>query len=286
MAAAARIRSLGDFRPSVLPGFRGTLVYTLMCLSLVVLIPLGAMVLQTSTMTWAQFWTAAGSRQALLAYRLSFGGALIAASVNAFFGLVVAWVLSRYRFVGRALLDALVDLPLALPTAVAGIALTAIYAKNGLLGARLASWGIEVAFAPTGVVVAMIFVGIPFVVRTVQPVLMDLDPQIEEAAAVLGATRFQTFARVLLPTLVPSLTTGFALAFARALGEYGSVVFISGNLPLKTEIVPYLIASRLEQFDFAGANALAVVMLLGSFVLLLATNALQLWSQRRGGKHA
>ncbi len=281
-AGAVKTLSRGPRRGSVLPGFRGTFIYTMTYLSLVVLIPLGALVLQTTRLTWAQFWQTASSPQAVAAYRLSFGGALIAAAVNAVFGLLLAWVLARYKFPGRALLDALVDLPLALPTAVAGIALAAIYSKNGLLGARLDTWGINVAFAPLGVVVAMIFVGIPFVVRTVQPVLMEIDPQVEEAAAVLGASRLQTFARVLLPALMPSLITGFALAFARALGEYGSVVFISGNLPLQTEIVPFLIASKLDQFDYEGANALAVVMLVGSFALLLVTNALQSWSHGRG----
>lgn len=276
-----RIESLRGWRPSVLPGFGGTLALTVTYLSLIVLIPLGALVLKAAGLTFREFWQTASSDAALAAYRLSFGGALVAAAINAVFGVVVAWVLARYRFPGRALLDALVDLPLALPTAVAGIALTALYVKDGLLGAPLAVLGIQVAFAPAGVILAMVFVGIPFVVRTVEPVLLEIDPQVEEAAAVLGATRLQTFLRVLLPAIFPPLVTGFALAFARALGEFGSIVFISGNLPGKTEIVPLLIATKLDQFDYGGATALAMVMLVGSFVLLAITNALQSWG--RGG---
>jgi sulfate transport system permease protein len=249
-----------------------------------VLIPLAGLVLKTSELTGAELWQAVSGPRALATYRLSFGGALLSAAINAVLGFVAAWVLVRYKFPGRGLLDALVDLPLALPTAVAGIALTTIYSQNGWLGRHLEPHGIQVAFARTGVVVAMIFVGLPFVVRTVQPVLLDIEAQTEEAAALLGATRLQTFTKVIFPTLVPALLTGFALAFARAVGEYGSVVFISGNMPLRTEIVPLLIVTKLEQYDYAGATALAIVMLLGSFALLLLINALQAWSRR--GRHA
>jgi sulfate/thiosulfate transport system permease protein len=270
------------WRPSALPGFGGTLALTIGYLSLVVLVPLATLVVSIAGVSFGQMWRVATSPSALAAYRLSFGGAFVAAAANAVFGLLVAWVLARYRFPGKGLVDAVVDMPLALPTAVAGIALTTLYAPKGLLGAPLDALGIKVAFAPLGVILAMVFVGIPFVVRTVQPVLMEIDPQMEEAAAVLGASRWQTFSRVLLPAVVPSLITGFALAFARALGEYGSVVFISGNLPGRTEIVPLLIATRLEEFDYPGAITLALVMLFGSFVLLLVINALQSWSQRRG----
>jgi sulfate transport system permease protein len=267
-------------RFGVLPGFKVTATITLGWLTLIVLIPLAGLVLKTSELTGAELWRAISGPRALATYRLSFGGALLAAAANAVLGFVAAWVLVRYKFPGRGLVDALVDLPLALPTAVAGIALTTIYSQNGWLGRHLEPHGIQVAFARAGVVVAMIFVGLPFVVRTVQPVLLDVDAQTEEAAALLGATRLQTFAKVIFPTLIPSLLTGFALAFARAVGEYGSVVFISGNMPLRTEIVPLLIVTKLEQYDYAGATALAVVMLLGSFTLLLLINGLQAWSQR------
>ncbi len=266
--------------PGVLPGFKATLGITLTYLSLIVLIPLAGLVLKTSELRWPEFWQAISGPRALATYRLSFGGALVAALVNAVSGLVVTWVLVRYRFPGRRLADALVDLPLALPTSVAGIALTAIYSKNGWIGSRLEPFGIQVAFAPAGVIVAMIFVGIPFVVRTVQPVLLDFDEQMAEASAILGATRLQTFSKVIFPTLLPSLMTGFALAFARAVGEYGSIVFISGNMPLKTEIVPLLIVTKLDQYDYAGATALALVMLAGSFALLILVNALQAWTRR------
>jgi sulfate transport system permease protein len=264
----------------MLPGFRPTLGVTLTYLSLIVLIPLSGMVLKTAGMSWLDFWHTISGARAVAAYRMSFGGALLAALVNAGLGLVVAWVLVRYRFPGKAVADALVDLPLALPTAVAGIALTTIYSKNGWAGSRLEPHGIQVAFAPVGVTVAMIFVGLPFAVRTVQPVLLDFHTQAEEASATLGATRWQTFRGVIFPTLVPSLMTGFALAFARAVGEYGSIVFISGNLPMKTEIVPLLIVTKLEQYDYSGATALAVVMLTGSLVLLLLSNLLQGWTRR------
>ena len=269
-------------RRGVLPGFSFTLGYTLVYLSLIVLVPLGALVVRTADIPLSQIWAAVTGPRALAAFRLSFGASIAAGLVNALFGLLVAWVLTRYRFPGRALVDALVDLPFALPTAVAGIALTSLYAPNGLLGRGFAVHGIAIAFARPGVVIALVFVGLPFVVRTVQPVLMDLDPAIEEAAAVLGATRMQTFRRVLLPALLPSLMTGFALAFARALGEYGSIVFISGNVPYRTEIVPLLIVTRLEQFDYAGATSIAVVMLLASFSLLLAVNLLQ--ARTRAGR--
>ncbi len=269
------------WRPGVLPGFRPTLSFTLTYLSLIVLLPLAALVLKTSELSWLDFWKTVTSERALASYRMSFGGALVAAVVNAFFGFLVAWMLVRYRFVGRSLVDAIVDLPIALPTAVAGIALTAIYSENGWMGRWLQPHGIQVAFAPTGVMVAMVFVGLPFVVRTVQPVLLDLDVQMEEAAAVHGANRWITFHKVILPCVLPSLMTGFALAFARAVGEYGSIVFISGNMPLKTEIVPLLIVTKLEQYDYPGATALAVVMLSGSFLLLFIVNALQAWSRKR-----
>jgi sulfate transport system permease protein len=270
-------------KPGILPGFGLTMGFTLAYLSLLVLIPLSTLLFKTSTMGWGKFWTTVTDPEALAAYRLSFGASLMAAGVNAVFGLLVAWVLARYAFPGKKIVDALVDLPFALPTAVAGIALTAIYAPNGWIGQYLEPRGIKVAFAPLGVMVALIFIGLPFVVRTVQPVLEDLDLESEEAAASLGASRWQTFRRVIMPAVAPALLTGFALAFARALGEYGSVVFISGNMPMKTEIAPLLIMSKLEQYDYAGATAIAVAMLTASFLLLLAVNLLQGWSRRRSG---
>ncbi len=266
---------------SVLPGFGLTFGYAVTYLSVIVLIPLLGLILKTTSMTWAGFWSAVTEPRVLASYRLTFGASLIAASVNAVFGLIVTWVLVRYRFPGRKLLDALVDLPFALPTAVAGIALTSIYAGNGWIGQFLEAWGVKVAFAPLGVAVALTFIGLPFVVRTVQPVLEDLDPEIEQAAASLGASRWRTITRVLLPELWPALLTGFALAFARALGEYGSVVFISGNMPIRTEITPLLIIVKLEQYDYAGAAAIAVVMLVASFTLLLFINLLQWWNTAR-----
>jgi sulfate transport system permease protein len=281
--AAAQI-ARRRWRPGVLPGFGPTLAITVTYLSLLVLIPLAALVLKAAGLGWGTFWTTVSSPRALAAYKLSFGGALVAAAVNTVAGLLLAWVLVRYRFFGKGLVDALIDLPLALPTAVAGIALTAIYAPNGILGRHLEPHGIKVAFAPLGVVVAMVFVGLPFAVRTVQPVLMDLDPQAEEAAAVLGASRFFTFRRIILRAIVPALLTGFALAFARAVGEYGSIVFISGNMPLQTEIVPLLIVTKLEQYQYSEATALALVMLVGSFLTLLIVNMLQA-RMRKGGKH-
>jgi sulfate transport system permease protein len=250
-------------------------------LSLIVLIPLAAVFLKTATLTWGELWQTIVSPRALASYRLSFGASLIGAVVNVVFGVLVAWVLVRYRFPGKRLLDSLVDLPFALPTAVAGIALTALYAENGWIGSQLAVLGIKVAFTPLGVVVALTFIRLPFVVRTVQPVLEDLEAELEEVAATLGATRWQTFTRVLFPAMWPAVLTGFTLAFARAVGEYGSVVFIAGNMPLKSEITPLLIITKLEQYDYAGATALAAVMLVVSFALLLLINALQGWTGGR-----
>jgi sulfate transport system permease protein len=270
-------------RHSVLPGFGLTLGVTLTYLSLLVLFPLAGLFWKSASLGASAFLAAVGSPRALAAYRLSFGAAFAAAAVNAVFGLLVAWVLVRYRFPGRRLLDALVDLPFALPTAVAGITLTTLLAKNGWIGARLAALGIEVAYTPLGVAVALVFIGLPFVVRTVQPVLQDLERELEEAAATLGASRARTFARVLFPIVWPALATGFALAFARGVGEYGSVVFISGNLPMRTEIAPLLIVTQLEQYDYAAATAIAAVLLVTSFALLVAINALQRWGVRRFG---
>lgn len=268
-------------RRSVLPGFGLSAGYVMLYLSLIVLIPLGALFVKTSSLTWAEFWSTVTSDRVVASYKLSVGAAFVGAAVNVVFGLITAWVLVRYSFPGKRVVDALVDLPFALPTAVAGIALTSLYGPNGWMGRLLAPLGIQVAFTPLGVMVALVFIGLPFVVRTVQPVLEDLDPEIEEAAASLGANRRQIFFRVLFPTLLPPLLTGFALAFARALGEYGSVVFISGNMPMKTEIVPLLIIMKLEEYDYAGATAIAVVMLAVSFALLLAINLLQWWSGAR-----
>ncbi|MGA3144391.1 MAG: sulfate ABC transporter permease subunit CysT [Verrucomicrobiota bacterium] len=265
---------------SVLPGFKLTLGYTLLYLSLIVLIPLACTVWKTSTLTWDQFWHTVTAPRVMASYRLSFGASFLAALTNLFFGLLVAWVLVRYQFWGKRFVDALVDLPFALPTAVAGIALTAVYAPHGWIGRWLAPLGIQVAFTRLGVFVALTFIGLPFIVRTVQPVLEDFDLEIEESAASLGANRWQTFWRVTLPMLRPALLTGFTLAFARALGEYGSVVFISGNMPMKTEITPLLIITKLEEFDYPGATAIAVTMLVASFVLLLTINFLQWWSHR------
>jgi sulfate/thiosulfate transport system permease protein len=265
---------------SILPGFGLSMGFTLLYLSLMVLIPLIALFLKSTTLSWEQYWNAVTNTRVLASYKLSFGTAFAAALVNAVFGLVVAWVLVRYRFPGKRIVDALVDLPFALPTAVAGIALTTIYSQNGWLGKPLQALGIKVAYTPLGITVALIFIGIPFVVRTVQPVLQELDKEIEEAAVSLGAYRLRTFVRVIFPELLPALITGFAIAFARGVGEYGSVVFISGNMPMKTEIAPLLIMTKLEQYDYAGATAIASVMLLISFVLLLLTNFLQ-WRTNR-----
>lgn len=264
----------------VLPGFRLTLGYTLLYLSLIVLIPLAGVFLKTSTLSWEQFWHIVTAPRALASYRLSFGASFLAALTNLFFGLLVAWVLVRYQFWGKRFVDALVDLPFALPTAVAGIALTAVYAPHGWIGRWLEPLGIQVAFTRLGVFVALTFIGLPFIVRTVQPVLEDFDLEIEESAASLGANRWQTFWRVTLPMLRPALLTGFTLAFARALGEYGSVIFIAGNMPGYSEITPLLIITKLEEFDYPGATAIAVTMLVASFVLLLAINFLQWWGHR------
>ena len=265
---------------SVLPGFKLTLGYTVLYLGLIVLIPLACTFWKASALTWDQFWHIVTAPRVMASYRLSFGASFLAALINLFFGLLVAWVLVRYQFWGKRFVDALVDLPFALPTAVAGIALTAVYAPNGWIGHWLAPLGIKVAYTWLGVLVALTFIGLPFIVRTVQPVLEDFDREIEESAASLGANRWQTFWRVTLPMLRPALLTGFTLAFARALGEYGSVVFIAGNMPMKTEITPLLIITKLEEFDYPGATAIAVVMLVASFVLLLTINFIQWWSHR------
>jgi sulfate transport system permease protein len=267
----------------VLPGFNLTLGYTLFYLSVIVLIPLSAVFIKTSSLGLAQFWDVVTAPRVLASYRLSFGASLLAASINAVFGLMLAWALVRYSFPGKKLVDALIDLPFALPTAVAGIALTALYAKNGWLGSILEPAGIKVAFGPPGVLVALVFIGLPFVVRTVQPILEDLDTELEEAATSLGARRWQTFRHVTLPILAPALMTGFALAFARAVGEYGSVIFIAGNIPMVSEITPLMIITKLEQYDYAGATAIAVVMLVAAFALLLLINLLQSWARKRQG---
>ncbi len=270
-------------KKSVLPGFGLSLGYAAFYASLIVFIPLAALLAKALTLSWAEIWAIVIDPRSVASYRLSFGASLIGATLNAFFGLIVAWVLVRYTFPGKRVVDALVDLPFALPTAVAGIALTALYAPNGWLGQWLTPLGIKVAYAPLGVIVALTFIGLPFVVRTLQPVLEDLEAEIEEAAASLGAGRWQTFRRILFPALLPALLTGFAMAFARAVGEYGSVVFISGNLPFRTEITSLLIMTKLEQYDYAGAATLGSVMLVFSFVLLLIINLLQHWSSKRIG---
>ena len=264
----------------VLPGFRLTLGFTLFYLGLIVLIPLAAVFWKTSELTWPEFWHVVTMPTAMASYRLTFGASLCAALVNVVFGLVVAWVLVRYEFFGKKIVDALVDLPFALPTAVAGITLAALYSQNGWIGQLLAPFGIKVANTSLGIFIALTFIGLPFIVRTVQPILEDLDAELEEAASSLGANRWQVFSRVILPMLTPALLTGFALAFARALGEYGSVIFIAGNIPMKTQITPVLIMQELDMFDYAKATAIAVVMLVVSFVLLLAINVLQWWTNR------
>jgi len=268
-------------RHSVLPGFDLALGFTLLYLGFIVLIPLSAAFLKTFTMTWPAFVEAVASPRVMASYRLTFGASFAAAILNAFFGLIVAWVLVRYEFPAKRLVDALVDLPFALPTAVAGIALTALYSQNGWIGSHLP---FKVSFTPLGVFVALTFIGLPFVVRTLQPVLEDLHKEIEEAAATLGASRLQTFTKVIFPIITPALLTGFALAFARALGEYGSVIFIAGNMPMVSEITPLLIITKLEQYDYKGATAIAVVMLVSAFILLLAVNALQAWTRKRQGR--
>lgn len=266
---------------TVLPGFGLTLGYTILYLSLIVLIPLAALLAKSATMTWSSFWAAISNDRVLASYKLTFGASFGAACVNVVFGFIVAWSLVRYRFPGKKVVDALVDLPFALPTAVSGIALTAIYAQNGWIGRWLEPLGIKVAFTPLGVMIALTFIGLPFVVRTVQPALQDLEAESEEAAASLGAGRWSTFRRVILPAVLPAVLTGFALSFARALGEYGSVVFISGNMPMRTEITSLLIITKLEQYDYAGATAIAVVMLVASFAILLAINLVQWWAGSR-----
>ena len=267
----------------VMPGLNLSLGYTILYLSLVVLIPLSALVFKTFNLSWDQFWAAVTAPRVLASYRLTFGASLLAALVNAVFGLVIAWVLARYPFPGKKIVDSMVDLPFALPTAVAGIALTALLAGNGWVGQYLEPMGIKVAFTPVGIVVALVFIGLPFVVRTVQPVLEDSERELEEAATCLGASRWQTFTRVIFPAIVPALLTGFAMAFARAIGEYGSVIFIAGNMPMVSEITPLIIIGKLEQYDYAGATAVATVMLVISFVLLLGINGLQSWQRRSVG---
>lgn len=269
---------------SVVPGFRPALAFTLSYLSLVVLVPLVALALKAFGLSPAEMWALLSEPRVVAAFKISLWTALLAAFLNIFIGLLIAWVLTRYAVPGRRLWDALVDLPFALPTAVAGITLTAIYAPNGWIGQYLSDWGLQVAFAPPGIVIALLFIGLPFIVRTVQPVLAELDGAIEEAAATLGANRAQTFWRVMLPNLLPALLTGFALAFARGIGEYGSVIFIAGNMPFVSEIVPLVIVTKLEQYDYAGATTVALAMLLLSFVLLVLINALQWWTRKWTGK--
>jgi sulfate transport system permease protein len=270
-------------RPSVLPGFGLTLGYTLFYLGLIVLLPLAALVLRPVDLGWTGFWSAVSEPRVVAALRLSFAASFVAAFVNAVFGLIIAWTLVRYSFPGKRIVDALVDLPFALPTAVAGIALTSLYAPNGWIGGLLEPLGVKVAFTPLGVVIALVFIGLPFVVRTVQPVLQDLDAEVEEAAFTLGASRPATLWRVILPTILPALLTGFALALARAIGEYGSIIFIAGNMPMVSEIAPLLIVVKLEQYDYAGAAAIGVVMLGASFAALLFINLIQRWSRRWAG---
>jgi sulfate transport system permease protein len=271
-------------RHTVLPGFDLALGLTLTYLCLIVLIPLSATFLRSTELTWDQFMEVVTSPRVVASYKLTFGASLLAAVINGVFGLLVAWVLVRYDFFGRRIVDALVDLPFALPTAVAGITLTGLYSSNGWIGQYLEPLGLKVSFTPVGVFVAMTFIGLPFVVRTVQPVLEDLASELEEAAATLGASRWQSFTKVILPILMPALLTGFALAFARALGEYGSIIFIAGNMPMVSEITPLLIITKLEQYDYAGATSIAVVMLVMSFIMLLAINGLQAWTRKRQGK--
>ena len=273
--------NLNSWKPrGVLPGFGLTMGITLTYLSLIVLIPLAALFLKTSTASWSHIWDAVTNPRVVASYRLTFGASLIGASLNAFFGLIIAWVLVRYSFPGKRVVDALVDLPFALPTAVAGIALTALYAPQGWVGRWLTPLGIQVAFTPLGITLALTFIGLPFVVRTLQPVLESLDPEIEKAAVSLGANRWQTLSRVIFPTLLPAWITGVSLAFARALGEYGSVVFIAGNMPMKTDITTLLIITKLEQYDYTGATAIATVMLIASFLMLLVVNQLQAYAGR------
>jgi len=280
LPAPAPRRAFFFRKHSVLPGFSLALGYSVVYLALIVLIPLAAVFFKSATLGWAGFWRVVTQPRVLASFELSFGASLIAAGINVVFGLILAWVLVRYRFPGKRLVDALIDLPFALPTAVAGIALATLYAKNGWLGSILEPLGIEVAYTRLGILVALVFIGVPFVVRTVQPVLEDLEAEVEEAAACLGANRWQTFWIVIVPYLTPALLTGFALSFARAVGEYGSVIFIAGNMPMVSEITPLMIITKLEQYDYPGATAIAVVMLVVSFVLLLLINVLQAWTQR------
>jgi sulfate/thiosulfate transport system permease protein len=267
-------------RHSVLPGFGLTMGYSMFYLGIIVVVPIGALVLKSLELSWGEFWRLATTDRALASYRLTFGAAMIAALINAFFGAILAWVLVRYEFPGRRFLDALVDFPFALPTAVAGLTFSDLFSPHGWLGQWLVPWGIRGAFTPLGIVIVLVFVSLPFVVRTLQPVIENLEKEVEEAAATLGAGRWRTFASIIAPTLMPTVITGFALAFARAIGEYGSVVFISGNIPFKTEIAPFLIVMRLEEYDYAGATAMAVVLLVISFVLLAVINALEVWARR------
>ena len=268
----------------IFPGFNLSLGYTIVYLSLIVLIPLSAVALKAISLTPEAFWQAISSPRVVASYRLSFGAALIAAAINAVFGLILAWVLVRYQFWGKRIVDALIDLPFALPTAVSGISFAAIYSKNGWVGHLLQPYGIKVAYTPLGILIALIFIGLPFVVRTVQPILEDLETEFEEAASSLGANRLQIFTKILFPILTPAVLTGFALAFARALGEYGSVIFIAGNIPMVSEITPLLIITKLEQYDYAGATAIALTMLIFSVILLLIINGLQAWTAKRSGR--
>ena len=283
MTTAAAARGWRLRKPSVIPGFGLTLGFTVAYLTLIILIPLAGVAWRTTDLSWSEFVAIATDARTLNALRISFGASFIAALINVVFGTIVAWVLVRYRFPGRRIVDAAVDLPFALPTAVAGIALAAIYAPNGWIGQLLAPFGVKAAFTPLGIVIALVFIGLPFVVRTVQPVMEEIDREVEEAAATLGADRFQTISRVLLPGLAPALLSGFALAFARAVGEYGSVIFIAGNIPYVSEIAPLLIVIRLEEFNYAGATAIAAIMLVISFAMLFVINLIQAWSRRRYG---
>lgn len=284
MAVTAIRPALRSWRqPSVIPGFGPTFGFAMVYLSLIVLIPIALLILRTTQLSWEEYWAIASSERVVAALRLSFGAALIAAAVNAVFGVIVAWVLVRYEFPGKRLIDAIVDLPFALPTAVAGITLTAIFAKNGWIGQFIEPLGIKVAYTSVGVVIALTFIGLPFVVRTLQPVILEIERETEEAAATLGADRRQAVFRVILPTLLPALLTGFVLALARGVGEYGSVVFIAGNLPYRTEIAPLLIVIRLTEFDYNGATAIATIMLAIAFVMFLAINLIQVWARRRFG---
>lgn len=283
MTAPAETAGWQFKRPSVIPGFGLALGFSLAYLTLIILIPLSGLAWRSAALGWSEFWAIATDARVVQSLKLSFGASLVAAAVNVVFGTIVAWVLVRYRFPGRRIVDAMVDLPFALPTAVAGIALTTLYAPKGWIGSLFMPLGIKIAYTPLGVIIALIFIGLPFVVRTVQPVMQEIDREVEEAAATLGASRLQTITRVLLPGLTPAIVTGFALAFARAVGEYGSVIFIAGNLPFKTEISPLLIVIKLEEYNYAGATAIAAIMLIISFAMLLIINLLQSWSRKRYG---